>query len=154
MVTRQADDRVPRRLRRRRPRRATIAVVLACALGLALLWPAVGVLQARLAVAGSPAARHVVAGCEGVLGWSFVYHVALLPRGGAVCSALAHQRAFYSYMMGRVSPEHWLRYDCEVSTPRDLPFCRERVLPGPAAWGLLLGPPDPDIQRLATGGGF
>ncbi len=134
---------------RRWPR---VAIVAALPVLLLLTWPAWTILQARLAVTNSPAARRVVVGCEGLRGWTLVYHVTLLDHGGAVCSAIVHQDAFYSYVMSKMSDAQWLRDDCEVSTPRDLPYCSERALRGPVTWGLLLGPPAPDIQRLSATG--
>ena len=137
---------------RRWPRSVLVAIVATLAVLLLLSWPAWTILQARLAVANSPAARRVVVGCEGLRGWTLVYHVTLLDHGGAVCSALIHQDAFYSYVMSKMSDAQWLREDCEVSTPRDLPYCSERPLRGPATWGLLLGAPAPDIQKLSATG--
>jgi len=145
MGTQRADTPRMRRLSR-------AAIVAALAVLLLLSWPAWTILQARLAVANSPAARRVVVGCEGLRGWTLVYHVTLLGHGGAVCSAIVHQDAFYSYVMSKMSDAQWLRDDCEVSTPRDLPYCSERTLRGPATWGLLLGSPAPDLQKLSATG--
>ena len=137
---------------RRAPRAAIVVIVATLAVLLLLSWPTWTILQARLAVANSAAARRVVVGCEGLRGWTLVYHVTLLNHGGAVCSAIVHEDAFYSYVMGKMSAAQWLRDDCEVSTPRDLPYCSERPLRGAATWGLLLGSPAPDIQRLSATG--
>ncbi len=149
MATQQVPDGVRSRQPRLVPR---VAAALALVVLLLLAWPVWSMAQARLAEETSVAARRVVAGCEGAHGRTFVYHVTLLAHGGAVCSALVRQDTFYSYVMGRDNPGHWLRYDCEVSTPRDSPYCMERALGGPVTWGLLVGPPDADVQKLSTTG--
>ncbi len=111
------------------------------------------VARERAAMDSTPLARAAVTTCAHEGDPSFVYGVTLLRHGGVVCTALVHRAAFYSNMLGVMIPEQWLRVDCELNTPRDLPYCSDRVLAGPGDWLTLAAPPAADALALAPGGG-
>ncbi len=138
--------------RRRGKRRITAGIAVALPLALLTLG-AWGVARERAAMDSTPLARAVVTVCARAGSPSFVYRVTLPRHGGAVCTTLAHRKAFYSYMLGVMVPEQWLRVDCELNTPRDLPYCSDRVLAGPGDWLALAAPPASDVLALAPQGG-
>ncbi len=118
-----------------------------------LLWPTWTLVQTRRALDGSASARRVAAVCRESNTWSLVYRVTLLRGGGAVCSALVHHAALYSYVAGEFIPAYWSRQDCVMAWPRGVPFCSERALRGPGDWLLLATGPGGDIMDIAARSG-
>jgi len=133
-------------------RRVIAAIAVALPLALFALG-ACGMARARAAMDSTPLTRAAVTTCAHEGDSSLVYRVTLLRHGGVVCTALVHRTAFYSNMLGVMIPEQWLRIDCELNTPRDLPYCADRVLAGPGDWLALAAPPASDVLALAPGGG-
>lgn len=134
----------PRRTRPWMRRAAAVAIVLAlCA------WASWGVVQTRLTIAQSPAARSAAAGCSDVEGTTWIYRITLVGRG-ALCSALMRQEAFYAYATSRVVPAHWSRLDCAVTAPHAAPFCSEHMLGSLGDWINLAGPPAREVTALTA----
>ncbi len=137
----------------RRGKRRVIAAIAVALLFALLSVGAWSVARERVAMESTPLTRAAVATCAHEGDRSFVYHVTLLRHGGVVCTALVHRTTFYSNMLGVMIPAQWLRIDCELNTPRDLPYCADHVLAAPGDWIALAAPPAANALALAPNGG-
>jgi hypothetical protein len=132
-------------------RRLRFGILLAVLIFALCSWAGWSVVQTRLTLAQSPAARGAVAGCNDVEGSTWIYRVTLVGRG-AVCSALMRQGTYYSYATGHIVPTHWSRLDCAVAAPQAAAYCSEHMLATLGDWVGLAGPPAPEVAALTATG--